>query len=248
MIPSAGEILGDIDGGRVLDVATGTGGFVETLVDGLAGYDEIVGIDMDAGRGERFAEAHAERPRVRFERRDAYATGYPDASFDTVSLSNSLHHLAQPAAALLEMLRVLRPGGRLVVFEMYRDVPEPAQLTHVELHHWWGAVDTRRGIVHRPTFLRQEILDLVAPLRLDGLLVTDVGFPEDDPLDPDSLAELDEVIDRYLAWADGDPFLVSRGHELRTRLHEVGILGASSLAIVGRKPPASAQAAPSTSR
>jgi hypothetical protein len=118
---------------------------------------------------------------------------------------------------------------------MYRDRQAPPQQTHVELHHWWGAVDTRRGIVHRPTYSRTELLDLIAPLGLSDVQVTDVALPEDDPLDPESLEEMDEVIDRYLGWADGDPLLVTRGHELRARLHAVGIRGATSLAIVGRR-------------
>jgi hypothetical protein len=41
-------LLADIDGGRVLDIATGRGGYVHELVDGLASYDEIVGIDSQA--------------------------------------------------------------------------------------------------------------------------------------------------------------------------------------------------------
>ena len=236
MVPSAREILGGIHGGRVLDMATGTGGFVEMLVEGLADYDEIVGIDTDAARGERFVETQAPRPGVRFEQRDACATGYPDAAFDTVTISNSLHHFTHPPRVLAEMRRVLRPGGWLVVFEMVRDGQAPPQQTHVELHHWWAAVDTRRGIVHRETYPREELIALLAPLGLEELRVTDVAFAEDDPLDPESLAEIDTVIDRYLGWTDGDPSLVARGNELRRRLHEVGISNADSLAIAGRRP------------
>ena len=81
---------------------------------------------------------------------------------------------------------------------------------------------------------------MVGTLALDFLALTDVAFPEDDPLDPESLAEIDEVIDRYLAWADGEPSLVERGRQLWHRLHRVGIRGARSLAAIGRKPVAGA--------
>lgn len=219
----------------MLDVATGAGWFVGYLADGLADHDEIIGIDSDPGREAAFTEATRGRPGTGFEVRDALATGYPDGSFDTVAVANSLHHFADPATVLREMLRVLRPGGRVIVFEMYRDGQEPPQMTHVELHHWWAAIDSRSGIIHRPTYARQELLDLVGALGLTDLTVTDVANPEDDPLDPDSIAEMREVIDRYLKRVGDDPELIARGHALRRRLEEVGIRGATSVCIVGRR-------------
>jgi SAM-dependent methyltransferase len=243
MIPDPRSVLGHLHGGRVLDVATGAGGFARFLDDGLADYDEIVGIDTDLPKMAAFADAMADRPRIGFEVRDAASTDYPDASFDTVAVANSLHHFSDPLAVLGEMFRVLRDGGAFIVFEMYRDGQEAPQLTHVQLHHWWAAVDTRRGIVHRETYTRGELLELIAPLGLVDLAVTDVANPEDDPLDPDSIVEIDEVIDRYLAWADGEPRLTATGRDLRHRLHEIGIRGATSLAIVGRKPAETTKAA-----
>ena len=173
---------------------------------------------------------------MRFEVRDASATGYADASFDTVAVANSLHHFTDPSAVLREMLRILRRDGWMIVFEMYRDHQQAPQQTHVELHHWWGAIDTRRGITHRPTYARRELLDLVEPMNLRHLRVTEVSQPEDDPLDPESLAEMREVIDRYLEYAEGDSELVARGAALRARLESVGIRGATSVCILGRKP------------
>lgn len=236
MVPDPKAVLGQVHGGRVLDVATGAGWFVTYLADGLADHEEIVGIDTDPGREAAFAEATRDRPGTRFEVRDASATGYPDASFDTVAIANSLHHFADPAAVLREMLRVVRPGGSFIVFEMYRDGQEPPQVTHVELHHWWAAIDSRSGIIHRRTYARQELLDLVGALGLRQVNVTDVANPEDDPLDPASIAEMREVIERYLERAEGAPQLIARGHALRSRLEEVGIRGATSLCVVGRKP------------
>src|SRR5262249_56660713 len=50
----------------------------------------------------------------------------PDASFDAVVPRFSFHHLLEPAGALAEMLRVCRPGGRVVVSDVYTTTPEQA--------------------------------------------------------------------------------------------------------------------------
>ena len=227
-------VLGDRSGGRVLDVATGGGGFVRFLLDGLRDHEEIVGIDANPERGEAFAAAFGDRPDVRFVEMDAHRLAFPDGSFDTACISNSLHHLADPAPVLAEMLRVLRPGGHLVVNEMYRDGQSETQTTHVLLHHWWAAVGTFRGEVHRETYRRAEIVEIVGGLGLADLRLSDLADPDEDPHDPETVAELEAAIDRYVALAEGRPEFRHRGEELRVRLREVGVRNATQLVAIGR--------------
>ena len=65
-------------------MATGTGGFLEFLMAGLASYDEVVGIDVSTSAGDAFAQTYGGVPQVRFELMDAQAMRFIDASFDTV--------------------------------------------------------------------------------------------------------------------------------------------------------------------
>jgi SAM-dependent methyltransferase len=227
-------VLGDISGGRVLDIATGTGGFVQFLFDGLRDHAEIVGIDVDPERATAFAAAIGDRPDIRFEQMDAHHLVFLDGSFNTVCVSNSLHHFADPAPVLAEMLRVLRPGGHVVVKEMYRDGQSETQTTHVLLHHWLAAVNRLRGEVHRETYFRDEIVRIVEILRLSDLRLLDLADPDEDPHDPETVAELEAAIDRHVALAEGHPELQARGEALRTRLREVGVRGATQLVAIGR--------------
>jgi SAM-dependent methyltransferase len=227
-------VLGDLSGGRVLDVATGTGGFVRFLLDGLRDHGEIVGIDLNAERREAFGAAFGDLADVRFVEMDAHRLAFADGSFDTACISNSLHHLVDPAPVLAEMVRVLRPGGHLVVNEMYRDGQSKTQTTHVLLHHWWAAVGTLRGEVHRETYRRDQIVEIVDHLRLADLRLVDLADPGEDPHDPETIAELEAAIDRYLALADGHPELQQRGEELRLRLRTVGVRSATQLVAIGR--------------
>ena len=230
----AKTLLHGVPGGRVLDVATGRGNFVGFLLEGLASHDEIVGIDNDPEAEARFTDAFGDRPGVRFEQMNATALAFEDGRFDTVCVANSLHHFADPAAVLREMRRVCRPGGSVVVLEMCRDGQAEPQLTHVELHHWWAAIDTLDGKVHRETFPRAEVMGLIASLGLSDLRVDDIADTETDPMSHETAEELDPVIDRYIGLADGHPDLQARGEELRRRLHDVGFLVATSVFAVGR--------------
>ncbi len=227
--------LAAISGGRVLDVATGRGGFIHVLREELRDYDEIVGIDTDATLADGFAEAFGDDPGVRFEAMDALQPSFEDASFDTVAVSDSLHHFAEPRAVLERMHRLLKAGGHFVVSEMYRDGQTDTQATHVELHHWCAAIDRLTGTVHRETYRRRELLALIGALGLGDLRTEDRSDLAADPRDPETIRQLEAVIDRYVANAAGRRDLIAKGEELRSRLHEIGVHGAASILAVGRK-------------
>jgi SAM-dependent methyltransferase len=230
------DVLGDIHGGRVLDVATGHGGFVGFLVEGLRDYDEIVGVDVAEQDADSFAEACGHAPNVRFELMDPQAMTFDSGSFDTVAVSVSLHHFEDPRPVLAEMLRVLRPGGHLIAAEMYRDRQTPPQMTHVELHHWAAAIDRSQGIVHRETYRRSELVRLLDSLGLEAVRTSDMADTSDDPTDPATIAAHEPIIERQIGRAVSHPDLERDGERIRRRLAEVGIQGATELVFVGRKP------------
>jgi SAM-dependent methyltransferase len=228
------DILDNIPAGRVLDVATGSGGFVQFIMEGFKEYTEIIGVDNNDRAAAGFAEAFKENPGIHFQKMDARSLDFPDTSFDLVCISNSLHHL-DPKPVLREMMRVLRPGGTLLVSEMYRDHQTETQMTHVLLHHWWAAVDMVNGIIHRETYTRQELLDLVAGLGLEEVSTYDLSDLSEDPQDPAIMAELNPVFERYIQHANGHPDLQKHGEVLRQRVAKIGFHSATTLVVIGRK-------------
>lgn len=229
------DILGHISGGRALDVATGNGGFIHFLIEGLRDYAEILGVDANAAAASAFAEAFRDKPAVYFQCKDAAQLDFDDSTFDLVSISNSLHHL-DPTPVLHQMMRVLRPGGTLLVSEMYCDDQTETQMTHVHLHHWWAAVDRVNEIQHRETYRRSELIEMVSSLGLQNEAYYDLSDLQSDPKDRGLMAELDSVFDRYIQRAHGHPELQARGMELRERVNEIGFHSATTLVVLGQKP------------
>jgi ubiquinone/menaquinone biosynthesis C-methylase UbiE len=234
-MPTPKDLLGHLPGGQVLDIATGTGNFIHFLLEGLPVATDIIGVDANERVAGAFAETFKDRSNVHFELGDALHLHHGSESFDLVCISNSLHHFADPLPVLCEMKRVLRPSGHLLVAEMYCDDQIETQVTHVHLHHWWAAVDTVTGILHRETYQRHKLIEMITGLGLEELALYDLSDTTEDPKRVEILTELDPVFERYIQRADGHPELQARGDELRKRVREIGFHGASTLVALGLK-------------
>jgi ArsR family transcriptional regulator len=125
----------------LLDIGTGTGRLLE-LVAPRTGH--ALGVDMSrdmlALARARLAERGlAERAAVR--QADMYRLPFADASFDAVAMQMVLHYAEDPAAALAEAARVLKPGGVLLIADL---APHgQAALLEKHAHRWPGFDDAQ---------------------------------------------------------------------------------------------------------
>jgi len=110
------ELAGLAPGERVLDVACGTGLVSFAALEAVGERGRVVGVDL-SGRMVESASRRARRLEAwgaSFARMDAQALELPSASFDVVLCALGLMYVPDWHAALAEMRRVLKPGGRLV--------------------------------------------------------------------------------------------------------------------------------------
>ena len=122
--------------GRMLDIGTGPGHIPLLVCDTIEGA-RVVGLDaaetmLVHARRHLAGSPHGER--VDYVRGDAKALELEDASFDTVYSNTILHHIPDPAPFLAEARRVLRPGGVLLVRDLYRPPSNERAAELVALH------------------------------------------------------------------------------------------------------------------
>jgi len=145
---------------RVLDVGCGTGIFAERILEALPNA-QVVGIDLVEGMLTKGLERWKRHDQGVFAvQADSERLPFDRATFDVVTCANSFHHYPNQKRAVAEMKRVLRPNGRLLLIDGYRDRP-------------WGwliydfCVATIEGAVHHAS--ASEIRHMFAEVGLEAI-------------------------------------------------------------------------------
>jgi ubiquinone/menaquinone biosynthesis C-methylase UbiE len=108
---------------RILDVGCGTGQFAARIKAALP-QAKVWGVDLVSdmlAKGQPRWRHHAGQ--VFPVQGDSERLPFASGSFDFVTCANSFHHYPRQDRAVVEMHRVLRPGGRLLIIDGYRDAP-----------------------------------------------------------------------------------------------------------------------------
>jgi len=121
------ELSGVRPGNTVLDIAGGTGDLAARFSRIVGNKGRVVLADINAsmlevGRDKLLDTGH--HGNVEFVQADAQYLPFPDESFDCVTIAFGLRNVTEKETALTSMLRVLKPGGRLLVLEFSKPQSE----------------------------------------------------------------------------------------------------------------------------
>ena len=167
-----------------LDVACGPGSVAVTFA---ARVGQAVGLDATAAMLDEARKLAAAKgvANVEWHQGDAYALPFANASFDIVSCRYAFHHMQEPAHALAEMVRVCRPGGRVVVCDALAsdDPAKAAALNAMERHRDPSTVEFRPlgfylGLFRAARLPEPEMRFYGVPAERERLVA--MGYPAND--------------------------------------------------------------------
>ncbi|WP_434381419.1 methyltransferase domain-containing protein [Melittangium boletus] len=125
------RLTGLTTGARVLDAGCGPGGITAFLAEWVGPSGQVTGMDLSPERLANARQLNQHHAHVQFHSADIRRTGLPDAAFDFTWSQFVLQYLPDRWDALAELVRVTRPGGKVVISEFdgfgmdFWPAPEP---------------------------------------------------------------------------------------------------------------------------
>ncbi len=234
------QILNKINGGYVLDVADASGYFMN-YINKFLEFKRVTIVDIKID--DKILKRH--NPKIECLEADAVHLPYQNESFDTVCISNSLHHLPFIDQTLNEMCRVLKINGIFIINEMFCDGQNELQKSHVMMHHWkekiTGLLD---GVNSQESFAHEKIINIATSLQIQDWNTLEYNFevvPDSQPIYEYTGGNLNELLDEIDTWIariqeqTKYKFLIEEGKQLKQRIISIGFAPCSSLIMIGKK-------------
>ncbi|MCP4704928.1 MAG: methyltransferase domain-containing protein [candidate division Zixibacteria bacterium] len=227
------EKLKDLEGGRILDVATAYGDFTRFLTETFENYIEAIGIDMDQERLKMAQDRTGDE--ILYNPMNAENLLFDDDYFDTVAMRHSMHHLPDIDKVLSEMKRVLKPKGLLIIGELFQDPKTVKPNSHRHWHHWRAEVDRLKGESHNETLTKEEIIGKIDKMGFkDYEMIEDIDGTPDPDMEKIMQLNISESIEK-LKEMGGQDDLIERGEKFQKIIKTLSYTPEGVLYFLARK-------------
>lgn len=218
---------------NVLDVATGTGDFIPVLKAAFP-KAKITGADPNSASLET---AKVKFPDCAFHTMNGEKLEFDDNTFDAAGISMALHHLPDIAKTFLEMQRVVKTGGWIIVSELFSNNLSPAQEVHRYYHHFRSGIDRVLGVSHNETFTKEKILQMVLDSGIDIRLQFEFKeginlLPTQKDLD-DRIRKMEDMLETIKDYPEYQSFKPQIA-VFREKAEKYGFQSATRVVIVGK--------------
>jgi len=122
------DVLAPLSGERLLEVGSGSGVLCRLMAPYIAPSGRVTGLDISPAfiaQACRYAAEQGMAGSIAFAVGQAETLPYADARFDAAYAARLMLHVNRPDVVLREMMRVVRPGGRIVLMDW---IGKPSQL------------------------------------------------------------------------------------------------------------------------
>ena len=211
--------------GDYLEFGCGDGGFLKHVLEQNESFKSVTAVDINL-ESVKQARTTLEAFNIHFLVQENLPLGLEANQFDTITLSNTLHHLRDKTAVLSELKRLIKRDGQIIITEMISNDLTEAEQTYCRFHALRAEVDRLHGVFHETTYTSNEILDMVskADLRIGSneiLLNSKEAAP-----DKIEVAEMEAIIDDLIKAESKRPefpALKETAVSIKAHLHQHGI-------------------------
>ena len=152
--------IGNLDAGSMLDVAVGRGEFLKFAMGAFRSWHSAAGIDFDPELLHTAQQEFAGSP-VILVFSSALTMPFIDHYFDTITMSNAMHHIEELQPLFAEFNRVCKSKGLIIINEMLNEGFSDMQETYMLYHRLIAEMDNQLGQYHREPYTLRELTGLI---------------------------------------------------------------------------------------
>ena len=184
--------IGSIEAGSWLDVAVGRGDFLKFAMGSFKSWNSIAGIDNDPESLELARQEFLNTP-VILVMASALSMPFSNKYFDTVTMSNALHHIEDLPLLFSETARICKRNGVVIINEMLHENNSETEQSYMLYHKLISDIDIHRGHYHRETYTLKEIQSMIS---IGEFRQVDCFIHAEEAGDVMNKAEIDAISDR----------------------------------------------------